>query len=280
MDIILYNPLSRNGKSNDVVLRLKETLEKEQSSYSVHSIFEIQDINQFLNELDDEDRVIIVGGDGTLHHLANSIYDYDIKQGIYVLKAGTGNDFIRSLNTKEHLVKINQYIFDLPSATFNQKKHVFLNCAGMGVDARVCHVVNNSKKKKNAFNYFRNAISSFVSHKPKPIEVEIDGKQLSFKKCWLAVVLNSKYAGGGMRFSPKSKREDDLVELMVIERIPRFLLFIIFPTIYLGWHVIFKRYVKMYQGKEIKLSFKEDEYLQMDGESFYPVREITIKRKH
>lgn len=280
MDIILYNPLSRNGKSNDVVINLKETLEKEKRSYSVHSIFEIVNINQFLNELHPDDRVIIVGGDGTLHHLANSIYDFQVKQGIYVLKAGTGNDFIRSLETKEKLVRINDYIFDLPSATYNDKKHVFLNCAGMGVDARVCHVVNNSKKKKNAFNYFKNAISSFMSHKPKHIDVVVDGKHMHFNKCWLAVVLNSKYAGGGMRFSPKSKREDDLVELMVIDRIPRLLLFFIFPTIYLGWHVIFKRYVKMYQGKDIKISFNEDEYLQMDGESFYPVREVEIRRKH
>lgn len=280
MDIIIYNPLSRNGKSNDVVYELKKKLDKSNELYSIHSVFEILDIKAFLNDLHKDDRVIIVGGDGTLHHLANSIYEYrtQIKQGIYVLKAGTGNDFIRSLETKEKLVYINPYLFDLPKATINDETHVFLNCVGLGIDGKVCHVVNNSKKKKNAFNYFKHAISTFVSHKPKEIKFDVDCKEYYFKKCWLAVVMNGKYAGGGMKFSPKSKREDDVIELLVIQKIPRFLLFLIFPTIYFGGHMIFKRYVKIYQGKSINLEFFEDEYLEMDGEAIYPVRKITVKR--
>ena len=42
--------------------------------------------------------------------------------------------------------------------------------------------------------------------------------------------------------------------------------------------MIFKRYVKIYQGKSINLEFFEDEYLEMDGEAIYPVRKITVKR--
>ena len=30
--------------------------------------------------------------------------------------------------------------------------------------------------------------------------------------------MNGKYAGGGMKFSPKSKREDDVIELLVIQK--------------------------------------------------------------
>ena len=125
--------------------------------------FEVVSIKSFIESVNIEDRVIIVGGDGTLHHLVNSIRGYDIKQPLYVSKAGTGNDFIRSLNNKEDIIDITPYIKDLPKVLVNNKESLFLNGTGIGVDAYVCHLVNTSPKKKTAFNYFKKCIKSILN---------------------------------------------------------------------------------------------------------------------
>lgn len=278
MDIILYNPLSRNGKSKETVLDLQKYLLNLGNQVQVHNIFEIVSVKDFLTAVSKEDRIIIVGGDGTLHHLVNSIRDIDVNQPIYVLKAGTGNDFIRSLKSKEHLIEITPYIKDLPKVTFSGKESLFLNGTGMGVDAMVCHYVNTSTKKKTAINYFKTALKCFLTFKPRKAVITIDGVEKTYNKVWFALAANSCYMGGGMKFSPKSKREDDILEMMIIHRIPRILLFLIFPTIYLGWHVMFKRYVKIIPCKEVKVSYESNTFLQMDGESVADINYMEIKR--
>jgi diacylglycerol kinase family enzyme len=66
--------------------------------------------------------------------------------------------------------------------------------------------------------------------------------------------------------------------MLIIHRIPRLLLFLIFPTIYFGWHVKFRRYVKVVQGKSFKVEYGRSAYLQMDGESLDDVTIMEITR--
>lgn len=278
MDIILYNPLSRNGKSQSIVDELVLKLKSEGRNTVVHSILEIPSVANFIQGVHPDDRVIILGGDGTLHHLVNSIRGYDIKQPIYVLKAGTGNDFIRSIPSKEHLIQINQYIADLPKVTVNGEESLFLNGTGMGVDAYVCHLVNTSTKKKSASNYFKNALKAFLTYKPSTATVTIDGVSKTYKKVWFVLAANSVFMGGGMKFSPNSKRDDDILEFMIIHRVPRFILFLIFPTIYFGKHVWFKRWVTIIPGKTMDVSYGKVSYLQKDGESVNHVQSMHIER--
>lgn len=278
MDIILYNPLSRNGKSQSIVDELVVKLKAEGKETVVHSILEIPSVANFIQGVQKEDRVIILGGDGTLHHLVNSIRGYDITQPIYVLKAGTGNDFIRSIPSKEHLIQINEYIQDLPKVTINGEESLFLNGTGMGVDAYVCHLVNTSTKKKSAANYFKNALKAFLTYKPSEATVTIDGVSKIYKKVWFVLAANSVYMGGGMKFSPSSIREDDLLEFMIIHRVPRFILVLIFPTIYFGKHIWFKRWVTIIQGKTMDVTYGKVSFLQKDGESVNHVQSMHIDR--
>ena len=66
MDIVLYNPLSRNGKNHHVVKKLEKLLKKQKRSYQTKNLLEIEDVDLFLKHCNPEDRLIIVGGDGTL----------------------------------------------------------------------------------------------------------------------------------------------------------------------------------------------------------------------
>ena len=89
--------------------------------------------------------------------------------------------------------------------------------------------------------------------------------------------MHGAYFGGGMKIAPKAKRKEDHLYLVLVKDIPKWLLIIIFPTIYLGWHVIFKKFVKIIKGENIKIISSEATYMQIDGETEYPVLEVTTK---
>lgn len=277
MDILLYNPLSRNGKNPKFIQKISKHLRKQGHAVVTYSLLEIDDVEAFASECNLDDRIIIVGGDGTINHLANRIYDLNIKQELYMYQAGTGNDFIRSLKTKDKVVPIKNYIQRLPSVEVNDKKRYFLNGSGAGLDGFVGHLVNTSKYKKNKLNYFRHAFEGFAKFKPISGEIMIDGQKEVYKKLWFVSVMHGAYFGGGMKIAPKADRYEEDLHLVVVKNIPKWLLILIFPTIYLGWHVMFKRFVKIYSGKEIHVKLDQATYLQIDGDVEYPVTAFKAK---
>lgn len=278
--ILLYNPLSKNGKTNKITNKLAKQLEKQGHTVSNGSLLDIKDVGEYIESLKDDDNIVIIGGDGTIHYLANAISEYEIKQNVYGLKnAGTGNDFIRSLKSKSKLVLINDYIKNIPKVKNDDSpENYFVNSVGIGIDAAVCEMVNSSRKGKSDSNYFKSAFRAFKISKRFELDVTIDGKKMEVPKTWFAVVANGGYFGGGMKLSPKSDRLDDILEVILVKDVPKWLLFFIFPTIYLGWHKIFRKYVKFYEGKHIVFQAKEGQFVQHDGESYYPVQRMEVKR--
>ncbi|VEU81195.1 diacylglycerol/lipid kinase family protein [Haploplasma axanthum] len=276
MDIILYNPLSRNGKNIKLVNKLKKKLNKKGRIVDTINLLEITDIELFVTTNQNIDRFIIIGGDGTLNRLVNGIRGIDIKPGIFLYKAGTGNDFIRSLpGRKKGLIDVKDYLKKLPKVSFNNREMLFLNGVGLGLDGLVCHKVNNSKYKKNKFNYFRHALEAFREFVPRVSKVFIDGLEIQVDKTWFVSVMNSKYFGGGMKIAPKASRLNDTLEVVIIKKVPKFILLTIFPTIYLGWHTKLKKYVNIYKGKEVKVVFDQGVIMQIDGDDFTDIKEIT-----
>src|SRR5690554_1973661 len=280
MDIILYNPLSNKGKNLKIAQKLHKQKTKRQISAKIVNLLDIKHVESFLNGYNEDDRMIIIGGDGTLNRIANQIRGIHIKPQIYLYKAGTGNDFMRSVKVKHKLADIKPYLKDLPILKVNDKEEVFLNGAGIGLDGLVCYNVNMSKSAKNKSNYFKNAFKSFMKYKPVSVIIDVDGKKWEEHKVWFVTAMNSPFFGGGMKLAPKMKRGLNHLELVVIKKVPRWLIILIFPTIYLGWHKIFRSFVRFYKGNHIKVEMLTDSYLQRDGEDEYPVRSFEVTKSN
>lgn len=281
MDVILYNPLSRNGKSIEVVYQLKEKLEKKGRLVQIENLLTIKDVKTFLTSHLQCERFIILGGDGTLNRLVNEIRDIDIKQDIYLLKAGTGNDFLRSINpkNKNDIVDIKKYLKNLPIIKFNNKEKLFLNGVGLGLDGYVCHELNISRNKKNKRNYFKNTFRAFKKYQPKKSKIILDEQhEIKIEKTWLVSVLNSKYLGGGMKFAPKADRLSEYLYVVIIKDAPKWLISLIFPLIYLGWHQNIKKYVEIHQVKKAEIIFEEPSFLQIDGEDYNEILQFSCEK--
>ena len=277
MDVLLYNPLSRNGKDPEFINKIVKQLEKEGRTIRVEDILKVGGVDHFIKTLHPDDRIIIVGGDGTLNRIVNVIHGLTFTQDLDMYQAGTGNDFIRSLHTSDRVVSIKPYINRVPHIIFNHEKRLFLNGAGIGMDGYIARLVNNAKGKKNRFNYFKNTLKGFLLFKPMKIKFSVDGKAYKDDKVWLASVMNGPYFGGGMKIAPEANRNEDELHLVLVRKIPKILLFLIFPTIYSGKHVKFKNWVKIYKGKHFELAFEKDTFMQIDGDDEYPIREIKVE---
>lgn len=279
MYYILFNPLSSNGKSIEVMEKLKQKLTKDGSICEALDIIEVsKDIDSFLIRIKQEDKVVILGGDGTLHYFVNGIRNINYENEIFLYKGGTGNDFSREFKNKE-LINITSYVRGLPTFKVNGEinDRVFINGVGFGLDGAVCCGVNDSGSKKSGFTYIKNLLSLIKNFPRYDLEVWVDGVRHSYKKVWLATVTNGKYFGGGMKISPVSDRTDDVLELYVIHSVSFLKLLFIFPTIFLGKHMLFKKVgISLVKGRDFKLVSNAPLPFQSDGEVTVDVNEIEV----
>ena len=279
MYYILYNPLSNGGTCIAKADNIKEKLINENKEVTSISLLEIEHIQDFLNSLNKEDIIILVGGDGTLYHIANEIAGYNIHNKVLLAKAGTGNDFYRDVKNEEvdGFVRIDQYITNTPSVIINNETQHFNNSCGMGVDGDICERTNKSKRK-GPINYFYNCLRAVLSFKRFKLNLKIDGKDYEFDKTWFTVIMQGKYFGGGMKVAPEQDRNSEDLTIVVVNKVCVPLLICILPTIYSGKHVKFKKYVTVLKGKDIELKASLPQYVEFDGDITPNISELKISK--
>lgn len=280
MIFILYNDSSNRGRPIKEALRLEKKISKQKKEFVTKSILEIGDkMLDFHNNLTEKDELILIGGDGTLHNFFNQIAPNKINYRVFVKGCGRGNDFARDYK-KHKLFEITHLVNDLPTIIINEKEtHTFINGIGMGIDSMVCAKQLSNARLKIKQSYFNVALKIFKTFKPYPLDLVVDGKEYHYKKVWFFVCNNGCYFGGGMKITPKAKREDDHLDICVVHDIKLWSLLMVFPLVFLGFHRFFrKKYMDFIPAKHVLVYPKECDILQKDGEISNNVKVAEIKR--
>lgn len=279
---VLYNPHSNNGKGNQTVEEVKAQLPADTPFYDVTGI---EDYAKFFEAVPEDGAILLVGGDGTLNHFINDISKLTLKHDIYYKAAGTGNDFLKDVKDipANGLVKINQYLEDLPTVFVNGKESLFLNGIGYGIDGYCCEVGDKLRlESTKPVNYTSIAIKGLLFHyKTTSATITVDGKAHKFKNVWLAPTMNGHYYGGGMMPTPDQDRlaKPKKLSVMVYHCPSKLKALMIFPSIFKGEHVKHTDTVEVFTGKDITVEFDSPRALQIDGETVLGVKSYRALAK-
>ncbi len=268
MNYILYNPKA-NNENNDLNI---VTGPEGQESAAVEKINLLElDVSEFCKELREEDKVLICGGDGTLHHFANNAYGVDFPCPVYAFRSGTGNDFLNDIGQKDgaRLTDIREYIKDLPYVEVNGEKRYFINGTGLGVDGAVCHGVEEFKAKTNKkkANYTTIALKELTYKYKRPnAKVTVDGVVHEYTKVWAMSTMKGRFYGGGMMIAPNQDRSSGKVSVMAMHGGSRVKALSVFLGVFKGTHIKHTEMVEIFEGYDVKVEFESPSDLQIDGE--------------
>ncbi len=265
---------------------IKEQLSKffENEEFEAISTIEVDDKISYISKITKNDKLVIVGGDGTLNHFINGIEDKEYDFPMYCYAGGTGNDFIHDVSDGQEgaLVKINDYIHDLPVITVKGKDYKFINGIGYGIDGYCCEEGDKYKEKTGgkAPNYTKIALKGLLGDfSPVNATVTIDGKTEEYHNVWMVPSMNGRYFGGGMKITPEQDRlnADRDISVAIVTAKSRLRLLTVFPLIFKGKHTKYTNLIKIVKCKEVTVKFDRPIALQIDGETVLAVTEYTAK---
>ena len=279
---ILYNPIaSAGGCENEA-----RALMADYADSKLLDVTKIEDFSAFVGQLEAEDEIILCGGDGTLNHLANAVREISLKNKIYYYPCGSGNDFGRDIGIQKEgktPVCINQYLKDLPTVTVNGEERVFMNGVGYGIDGYCCEEGDRLREVADkAVDYTAIAIKGLLFYyKPTNATITVDGNKYTYKKVWLAPTMFGRYYGGGMIPTPGQTRlnEEKTLSVLSFHGSGKLKSLIMFPSIFKGEHVKYKKHIQVLSGKEITVEFDRPTPLQIDGETIPNVTKYTARIK-
>ncbi|PLT29230.1 diacylglycerol/lipid kinase family protein [Peribacillus deserti] len=225
--------------------------------------------------------IVSIGGDGTLHEIINGAADFP-HAIITNISAGSANDFSRGFNSPKNISELvsvlldekrEPSLIDLGESSIGEKKVLFVNSLGMGLDAEVSNMVNRSIWKKY-FNtvklgkliYILFFLRMLFSYRRPDILVNIDGVTSSYSKVWFVVAANQPFFGGGIKIAPKAVPDDGLLNMIIVHNISPLKLLLVFITVYWGGHLGIKN-VESLSFSEATISSSQETAIQTDGEA-------------
>ena len=277
---VLYNPLSNNKRGEAETKEFETLIQNEGVEF--FDLTKIDDKVDFISKAPSDVKIVISGGDGTLHRFINAVSGYPLEREIYYFPTGTGNDFLNDIGTlnRNDLLLINKYIENLPVVEVKGKKYKFLNNVGFGIDGYCCEVGDKKRAAgKQKINYTSIAIGGLLGgYKKVRANVTIDGKTMEYKNVWLAPTMNGRFVGGGMMACPEQNRlnEEGKVSLMVMYARSKLKTLMVFPSIFKGEHVKHTEMVEQFKGYEIEVVFDRPTALQIDGETITDVLSYKV----
>ena len=243
----------------------------------------VDDKQGYIDQLSASDKVVVVGGDGTLNRFVNALEDKDYPFEIYCYAAGTGNDFMVDVigKGKDEPVLINEYIKRLPVIEVNGKTFKFLNGIGFGVDGWVAYEGERVRAKtKKSPDYTVIALKGLAgAFSPVKAKVTVDGVVSEHENAWMVPAMNGRYFGGGMMITPMQDRlnPERNMTVAVVTTKSRLRLLTAVPHIFKGTHVKYEKLVRFYSVQEVTVEFDTPVPLQIDGEIVPDVTTYTAK---
>ncbi len=262
---ILYNPNAGDGTIHDSADALRVLLNGE---VRLLDITRVVNYRVFLGGLEQDDYLILVGGDGTLHRFVNDTEGIDIPQEILYFPQGEINDFARGLGWREDdgPFPIGDYLKELPCAEINGRYVRFLNGVGCGLDGYCC-AQRGQQQSGAGTNHRAIAVRGLLFHcSPARAKVTVDGAAHTYCRVWLAQTVYGRYCGGALPV-PTRKRDGKTLSVMVLHDVGRLRALAIFSGIFSGKHVKHKKQVEILTGREIAVEFDRPVPLQIDGET-------------
>lgn len=222
--------------------------------------------------------LVVVGGDGSVHHAARGLLDAPAPVPMAIVAGGTGNDFVKSLDTPAHDVDAMASL--IAQAVTGERAYPidvgiiddvpFLNAAGFGFDVEVVermqqHMLRPSLHTgtigSGTLAYVSTALTALLGYRGFDAAVGTGTPSAHL----LTVIANGRCFGGAFRIAPTASLDDGALDLVDIGALSPLARLAVFARATRGTHLTHPA-VTHRRVSTLTLQFAEPPAFEADGE--------------
>ena len=210
-----------------------------------------------------EERVLLVGGDGLVHHAAQAAVSSPLTLGI--VPTGTGNDVARGLAIPANVAgAIGTALLDhvaidvLRVRELNgSEQRVVVSVCTFGFSGDVNARANRLRRPRGRFRYTAATVLELKRLSALSLSIELDDEPAVAVDETLIAISNTPFFGGGMMISPKADPTDGILDVCCIGKVGRLELLRVFPRVFRGKHLS-HRAVSTHRAERVVIRQRDD----------------------
>ncbi|WP_131538509.1 diacylglycerol/lipid kinase family protein [Pedobacter nototheniae] len=218
------------------------------------------------------DRVIAVGGDGTLKLVAECLLKTDTPIGI--IPAGSANGMAKELGIPTDLSQA----LDLVESGIEQKIHAIklndelcIHLSDLGFNAYLVKKFD-SLSERGMWGYAKATWHALWNHKRMDVELNLKGEQVKSAAAMVAIANATRY-GTGLKINPDGKLDDELFEVVLVKDYSYLEILKIWVT-----NLPFNpKKIEVFQTSAVKITSRHKAHFQVDGEYIGKINTVEAK---
>ncbi|MEO5599489.1 MAG: YegS/Rv2252/BmrU family lipid kinase [Cyclobacteriaceae bacterium] len=209
------------------------------------------------------DKVIAVGGDGTVNEVAQGLLHSPVVMGI--LPKGSGNGLARHLRIPTKITQALECLFNsqvIAMDTFLINDKLSLNVSGIGFDGHIANLFKGDKTR-GFHGYTKLTLSEFIQFSEFEADISI-GNILLKKKAFVIAIANSSQYGNNALIAPEASVCDSLLHISILKKMPPYRLDFIYS--FFAGTIGKSEYCEIIEARDLIIQLQSQIPYHIDGE--------------
>jgi diacylglycerol kinase (ATP) len=284
--LVIHNARAGAGRAAELQVPLQRWLKEQHPTVPFVACGSIHEARKRLEGAARGTRVVVAGGDGTLHALLPLL----IAGGheVALLPLGSGDDGARALGwggkdgqawqrvLQRGLLGPAQAV-DVGWVSTEAEERPFFSSLAAGFDAAVAQrALGGPAWLRGQPRYLWATLREVAALRLHTLQVEADGQVLHDGPALFCSSLNGATYGAGMPAVPSARVDDGQLNLLLAGRFNRLQTLAMLPRLLLGWHLGHSR-VHSVAFKRLAVSSTTALPLAADGEAMTAAKRLTVR---
>jgi YegS/Rv2252/BmrU family lipid kinase len=289
--LVIYNPTAGRGRVQEQWSQLAQILSDSGIDFEAAATRAPLDAMLLARHAPNKyARVIGVGGDGTLHEIANGLLqasgeEETIPMGLIPL--GNGDDFAKVIPPEASIggkpfdwqvavqkivrgqiqsIDAGRIVGDYLRPDYGDGAHYFINGMDVGFGALAArNFASTPKFLKGLSAYFAAILKTMIDYPTLHLRIQLDDLPPFDQSTTMTVITNGRCFGNGFWVCPDASVDDGFFDLMIAQAVSRLTILRMIPKLMNGTHVS-EPIVRMARAQRVVIESDQPLVVETDGE--------------
>ena len=271
---LIVNPIAGRGRTQKQLPALKALLQARGVPFELQLTAGPGDAARLAQEAAQTGArtIVAVGGDGTVHEVANGLLAQDEPQTaeLGVIPTGSGNDFCKAIGVPldlegavRTLLRGQAHLVDV----CRLGERFVVNGLGIGLDGAVSHRYRRMRRLRGELGYLWSAVHEALTFRAFPAEIRTPDWRYRGPVLFTGLS-NGPYHGGDFRLAPTARVDDGELDVHVVRDMPPVKRLVQIPKVRKGDHLGLPEFL-LHRAPWVEFRLERRVPAHADGEPFW-----------